>query len=80
MGSPFPRDVAATNGSAAEGAAAGRIKRGRASLIGGVVTGACVLVLWIGAAASLGLGGTVATVSGIMAGGAVAAWVRLADL
>ncbi len=58
----------------------GRIKRGRASLIGGLATGACVLALWLAAAASLGLGGAAASVAGLVVAGAVAAWVRLADL
>jgi len=58
----------------------GRIKRGRASLIGGLVTGACVLGLWLAAAWDLRLGGPVAVGSGLVAAGAVAAWVRLADL
>ena len=58
----------------------GRIKRGRASLIGGVATGACVLALWLAAAGTLGLGGPAAIASGLIAATAVAAWVRLADL
>jgi hypothetical protein len=58
----------------------GRIKRGRASLIGGLATGACVLALWLAAAGTLGLGGLAATATGLVAAAAVAAWVRLADL
>lgn len=58
----------------------GRIKRGLASLIGGLATGACVLALWLAAAASLGVDGPVATVIGVVAASTVAAWVRLADL
>ena len=58
----------------------GRIKRGRASLIGGLATGACVLALWIAAAWELGLGGPAAAATGLVVAAAVAAWVRLADL
>ena len=56
-----------------------RIKRGRASLIGGLATGACVLALWVAAAWELGLGGPTAAASGLVAAAVVAAWVRLAD-
>jgi hypothetical protein len=58
----------------------GRIKRGRASLIGGLATGACVLGLWLAAAGTAGVGGPVATIAGVVVAVAVAAWVRLADL
>ncbi|MBW4091264.1 MAG: hypothetical protein HIU82_09155 [Proteobacteria bacterium] len=58
----------------------GRITRGRASLIGGLATGACVLALWLAAAASLGIGGAGADATGVVVAGAVAVWVRLADL
>ena len=58
----------------------GRSKRGRASLIGGLATGAAVWALWIGVAARLGWGGAGAAVSGLVAAAAVAAWVRIADL
>ena len=57
-----------------------RIKRGRASLIGGLATGACVLTLWLAGAASLGLGGAGTSLAGLMVAAAVAAWIRLADL
>jgi len=59
---------------------AGKIKRGRASLIGGGVTGLCVLGLWMAGAASLGVGGVGATVTGVAAAVAIAVWVRVADL
>ncbi|MDE2005442.1 MAG: hypothetical protein KGI51_02650 [Rhodospirillales bacterium] len=58
----------------------GRIKRGRASLIGGIATGVCVLAIWLAGAASLGLGGVGAMVSGAAIAVAIAAWVRMADL
>ena len=58
----------------------GRIKRGRASLIGGLATGVCVLALWLAAAASLRLGGPAATVAGVGVAVAIATWVRIADL
>ncbi len=58
----------------------GGIKRGRASLIGGIATGLCVLALWLAAAASLGLGGVGIGFAGLIVAAAVTAWVRLADL
>ena len=60
--------------------APGKLSRGQASLIGGLVTGVCVLALWLAVASLLGLGGAGAVLSGLAAAAAVAAWVRLADL
>ncbi len=59
---------------------AGRIKRGRASLIGGVAVGICVLGLWLGAEHELGVFTPGASVLGVLVAGAVGSWIRLADL
>ena len=59
---------------------AGKLKRGRASLLGGLATGACVLALWVVGARELGAAGAVAMLPGVLLAAAVAAWVRLADL
>jgi hypothetical protein len=55
----------------------GRVKRARASLIGGIAVGAGVLVLWL-LIAGEATPGTVA--SGALVAAALGAWVRLADL
>lgn len=59
---------------------AGKLKRGRASLLGGLATGACVLALWVAGARELGAGSAVAVLPGVLLAAAVAVWVRLADL
>ncbi len=69
MASPFAAD------------APGKLKRGRASLIGGFATGLCVLALWL--AYEIGFAGGLQpgwTAAGVIASACVAAWVRLADL
>jgi len=53
------------------------LKRSIASLIGGIATGALVFILWMliaGTASPLAVG------AGLVAGGLVGTWVRLADL
>jgi hypothetical protein len=57
-----------------------RLKRGRASLIGGCAVGLCILALWIGGMHELHETGLVAGLLGVLLAAAVAAWVRLADL
>lgn len=57
-----------------------KLKRGRASLIGGVAVGICVLALWIGIQHELGYDGIAASVAGAVVAGCVAAWIRIADL
>ncbi len=59
---------------------ASRRKRGRASLIGGVAVGICVLALWIGIEHELGYDGIAASVVGVVVAGCIAAWIRIADL
>ena len=56
------------------------LKRGRASLIGGVAVGVAVLALWIAIARDLAVD-TVATIAcGALVAVAVAVWIRVADL
>lgn len=57
-----------------------RLKRGRASLIGGFAVGLCVLALWLGGMHELGVTSLGATLLGVLLAAAVAAWVRIADL
>ena len=58
---------------------AGKIKHGRASLIGGLATGACVLALWAAGIWELGAG-ALSVLPGVLLAAVVAAWVRRADL
>lgn len=58
----------------------GEIKRNIASLIGGIVVGALVFVLWMLVAGEMGYSGTAVSVLGVLAGAAVGGYVRLADL
>ncbi len=57
-----------------------KLKRGKASLIGGIGVGLCVLVLWFAGMHELGASGIGAGVVGLLLSGGIAAWVRLADL
>jgi hypothetical protein len=59
---------------------AGKLKRGRASLFGGMATGLCVLALWLGFEIELGALHPAVTGLGVVAAAVVAAWVRVADL
>lgn len=59
---------------------AGKLKRGRASLIGGLATGVCVLALWTAFEVELGGMRPLATGLGVLLAASVAAWVRVADL
>ncbi len=62
------------------GPSPGETGKGRASLVGGIVVGIAVLVLWGMIARELGLVSTATTIAGLLAAIAVAAWIRLADL
>jgi hypothetical protein len=61
-------------------AAPAKLKRGPASLIGGVATGICVLLLWLGIEYEAGAGSAVVSGIGVIVAASVAAWVRVADL
>jgi hypothetical protein len=56
------------------------IKRGRASLIGGVAVGVAVLGLWLALARELGVAGEAVDTAGVLVSAGIAAWIRLADL
>lgn len=57
-----------------------RLKRGRASLIGGFAVGLCILALWVGGMHELHETGLGASALGVLLAAGVAAWVRMADL
>jgi hypothetical protein len=58
----------------------GKIKPGRASLIGGIAVGVGVLGLWVALARDLGAGSGGVIAAGVVVAVAVAAWIRIADL
>jgi hypothetical protein len=58
----------------------GEIKRGRASLIGGIAVGAAVFALWLAITRDLGFDSLSATLAGVAIATVVGAWIRLADL
>jgi hypothetical protein len=58
----------------------GHVTSGKASLVGGIVVGIAVLVLWLAVTRELGFGGTPGLVAGLCVAGAAGAWTRLADL
>ena len=58
----------------------GEIKRGRASLIGGIAVGIAVFVLWVALARDLGVVSAWPVVAGLVVASGIATWIRLADL
>jgi hypothetical protein len=58
----------------------GEIKKGRASLIGGIAVGIGVFALWYVGARDLGYAGVAPLVPGAVIATAIAAWIRIADL
>jgi hypothetical protein len=58
----------------------GRIKQGKASLIGGIAVGFAVLVLWTAIAHELAADSVVTIAAGVLAAAGVATWIRRADL
>jgi hypothetical protein len=58
----------------------GEIKRGRASLIGGIAVGLAVFALWVALAHDLGADGAGTIAGGFVLAAAIAAWIRIADL
>jgi len=59
---------------------AGELKRGRASLIGGIALAVGVFGLWVLLARDLGVAGTGSIVAGLVVATGVGAWIRVADL
>lgn len=60
--------------------AKGRLKKGRASLIGGIAVGVAVLALWGAIAHDFGMVSAGSMVAGLLVAVAVGAWIRVADL
>jgi hypothetical protein len=58
----------------------GKLKRGRASLIGGIAVGFGVFGLWLLIERNIGYDGAGSTVAGLLVAAAIGAWVRIADL
>jgi hypothetical protein len=58
----------------------GQLKRGRASLIGGIAVGLAVFALWVALARDVGAGGVGTIVVGLVVASAIAGWIRVADL
>ena len=58
----------------------GKIKPGRASLIGGIAVGIAVFALWVALACDLGVAGVWPLAAGLVAASGIAAWIRIADL
>jgi hypothetical protein len=58
----------------------GKLKRGRASLIGGIAVGIGVFGLWLLIERNLGYDGAAATGAGLVVAIVIGAWVRVADL
>jgi hypothetical protein len=57
-----------------------RIKQGKASLVGGAAVGVAVLVLWIAIAHELAADSIPIVIAGVLVAGAIATWIRVADL
>ncbi len=58
----------------------GRIKSGKASLIGGIVVGIACFVLWTAIARDLGADTAICLVAGLIVSAGVGTWIRIADL
>ncbi len=58
----------------------GRIKSGKASLIGGIVVGVASFVLWAAITRDLGVDTVPCLVTGLVVSGAIGTWIRIADL
>jgi hypothetical protein len=58
----------------------GELKKGRASLIGGIAVGLGVFALWVALARDLGAAGTWPLVAGLLVATGIGTWIRLADL
>jgi hypothetical protein len=58
----------------------GEIKKGRASLVGGIAVGLAVMALWWALANDLGFSGLAPLLLGAGVATAIAAYIRIADL
>lgn len=61
-------------------AAPAKLKRGPASLFGGLAVGLCVLALWLGGLHTLNATGPGLMLLGVLVAALIGAWVRIADL
>ena len=61
-------------------AGAQRIKRGKASLVGGIAVAVAVLVLWTAIAHELAADTIPTIIAGVLVAGGIATWIRVADL
>ena len=57
-----------------------RIKRGKASLIGGIVVAFAALVLWVAIAQELAADTAPVLLAGVLVACGIGAWIRAADL
>ena len=58
----------------------GQIKKGRASLIGGIAVGVAVMALWVAITRDIGSTGNGVMVAGVVVAALVALWIWKADL
>lgn len=58
----------------------GEIKKGRASLVGGIAVGLAVMALWWALSRDLGFSGTAPLLLGACVATAIGAYIRIADL
>ncbi len=58
----------------------GELKRGRASLVGGIAVGFAVLMLWVLITRDLAIASTATVLVGVLVAALIAAWIRIADL
>ena len=58
----------------------GRVKQGKASLVGGIAVGAAVLVLWTAVAHELASDTAAVLAVGVLVATGIATWIRVADL
>jgi len=58
----------------------GRIKTGKASLVGGIAVGLAAFALWTAISHELGVQGMATMIAGLIVAGGIGAWIRIADL
>ena len=61
-------------------AARARLKRGKASLIGGAAVAVASFILWTGVTHELGADTTLMLIAGLFVCGGIGLWIRMADL
>lgn len=58
----------------------GKIKTGKASLVGGIAVATAAFALWLAIMHELGVDAAGWTVAGLIVAGGLGAWIRIADL